>query len=58
MLMYHYLLCDSAGRVDSIQSEECDSDEEAHGRAVRMLPRQGVSSIEVWRGQRRLDRVA
>lgn len=57
MSLYHYLLCDPAGRVESTQSEDCGSDEEAHGQAVRMLPRQGIRSIEVWQGQRCVDRI-
>jgi hypothetical protein len=57
MATYHYLLCDSAGWVESVQSSECDNDTEAHEEALKILPRQGICAIEVWRGQRHVGRV-
>ena len=57
MAVYHYLLCSPSGQVESTESVECATDAAAHRRAVRMLPRQGIRTIEIWDGQRRVDRV-
>ena len=57
MASYHYLLCSPFGRVESTESFECASDAAAHTRAVKMLPRQGIRAIEIWEGQRRVDRL-
>jgi hypothetical protein len=57
MSLYHYLLCNSAGRVESTESVKCASDAAARKRAVKMLPRQGIHVVEIWEGQRRVDRV-
>jgi hypothetical protein len=56
MLLYHYLLCDSGGRVTTTLSAKHESDGAAHTAAAKMLPRQGVHRIEVWQGDRRLQR--
>jgi hypothetical protein len=54
MPIYHYLCCDSVGRVGSIYSAEWESDGAAHAGAAKMLHRQNVHTIEVWQGYRRI----
>ena len=56
-MIHHYLLCDAANHVDSIETVECDNDDTAHERAIKLFPRRGVRVVEVWQGPRRVERV-
>jgi hypothetical protein len=58
MTMYHYLLFDYSDHVDSIQTREVGSEEDAVAYGVRLLPSIGyIGAVEVWQGRRRVYRV-
>jgi hypothetical protein len=56
--VYHHLIFDSADHVESVQSIEAESDDDAKAYAAKLLPSVGrIAAIEVWQGQRRIYRV-
>jgi len=57
MPLYHYLLCSKDGRVVSAVPVEHRSDGAARAAADKLLPREDLHEIEVWRGDRRIKQV-
>jgi hypothetical protein len=58
MTVYHHLLFDLSDHVESVESREAQSDDEAVTHATHLLPSIGhIRAVEVWKGHQRVRRV-